>query len=140
MKLIIFSCKYLLLRCKFHLVSSIEEPPSSKGVRTMEEEVVEQLQSAVLHSASAEATTIGEGISKMYIVCCVCTCAAIIVSWPQNIYYYVPCLTEAECESGDQQEVVHLSASSSPATGSSRDCHSEKASLHVADSDEVHAV
>ena len=66
MKLIIFSCKYLLLRCKFHLVSSIEEPPSSKGVRTMEEEVVEQLQSAVLHSASAEATAMGEGIVKMY--------------------------------------------------------------------------
>ena len=62
------------------------------------------------------------------------------MSWPQNIYYYVPCLIEAECESGDQQEVVHLSASSSPATGSSRDCHSEKVSLHVADSDEVHVV
>ena len=62
------------------------------------------------------------------------------MSWPQNIYYFVSCLTEAECESGDQLKVVHLSASSSPATDSSRDCHSEKASLHMADSDEVHVV
>ena len=78
MKLIIFSCIYLLLRCKLHLVSSIEEPPSNERVRTMEDEGVDQLQSAVLHSASAETTTMGEGVSKMYIVCCVCTCAAII--------------------------------------------------------------
>ena len=64
-----------------------------------------------------------------------------IVSWPHNIYYYVTCLTEAERVSGNQQEVVHPSASSSPATGSSSDCHSEEASSHVVvDSDKVHVV
>lgn len=46
----------------------------------------------------------------------------------------VLCLTEAECESGNQQEVVHPSASSPPAIDSS---HSEKASPQVADNDKV---
>ena len=64
---------------KLLLVSSGEEPPSSKRVSTMEDEGVEQLQSAVLHSASPETATMGEGVGKMYIVCCVCTCAAIII-------------------------------------------------------------
>ena len=58
----------------------------------------------------------------------------------------VTCLTEAESELGNQQEVVHLSTNSSPVVGSSSDCHTElmdsedcieKASPHMADSDMV---
>ena len=41
-----------------HLVSSSEEPPSSKRVRTMENEGVEQLQTTALDLV--EATTTGE--------------------------------------------------------------------------------
>ena len=40
-----------------HLVSSSEEPPSSKRVRTMEDEGVEQLQTNALNLV--EATTTG---------------------------------------------------------------------------------
>ena len=49
----------------------------------------------------------------------------------------VTCLTEAEFESGNQHEVVRLSASSSHAPS---DCHGEKASPHMADKDKVCAV
>ena len=59
----------------------------------------------------------------------------------------VICLTEAESELGNKQEVVHASTSSSLVVGSSNgneltdsEDYREKASPHMADSDMVSAV
>ena len=60
---------------KLLLVSSGEEPPSSKRVSTMEDEGVEQLQTTALDSE--DSTTAGEALNKMWYAICKCTCAAI---------------------------------------------------------------
>ena len=62
-------------------MSSIEEPPSSKRVRTMEDEGVEQLQPTALDLMEArvyETTTTGEAgqeHSCKHVLRCTCTCA-----------------------------------------------------------------
>ena len=54
------NCHYCLCTCYgelwLHLVSSVEEPPSSKRVRTMEDEGMERLQTTALNLVEATIT------------------------------------------------------------------------------------
>ena len=62
-KLIVITACVLVIELWLCLVSSSEEPPSSKRVRTMEDEGVEQLQTTALDLVEArvyETTTTGE--------------------------------------------------------------------------------
>ena len=70
-----------------HLVSSSEEPPSGKRVRTMEDEGVEQLQTTVLDLVEARVyeTTITGEAGQEHVLQCTCTHVLMYLNPPSLI-------------------------------------------------------
>ena len=65
--IVITACVLVIVSYGLNLVSSSEEPPSSKRVRTMEDEGVEQLQTTAVNLV--EATTTGEAGQEHTYMC-----------------------------------------------------------------------